>query len=171
MIPIGVLSQNKETLVSAIYGITDDGTGIFLKGNYPIIPKYEAQGSLYYSFTNEYYQNFKVPYRIMNLNLGASRYIYESLNGVLNFKGGLGLSVGQEVSYVSDELKSYLDSTLTKINSKPELVYGCFVNLEANYVLSNYFSLSLMGNEFIHFNSKMGNYVSFIGLGLTYHIF
>lgn len=171
LLPLCSFSQNKETLISAIYGITEDGTGIFLKGNHPILPKYEVQASLYYSFTNEYYQTFKVPYKIMSLNVGASRYIYESMNRKLNFKGGLGLLVGQEITDVSAELKNYLNNTLTSISSKPEIVYGGFLNLEANYYLSNYFSLSLMGNEFIHINSKLGRYAPFLGLGLTYHIF
>lgn len=169
--PCLLFSQEDKLTIDAAFGLMEDGTALIAKANYPVFEKFEFQGGVSYSFTRDYYEVFKVPYTNVSLNLGLSKDVFTSLNRKFVAKVGLGGLVGYETVTIDEELQNYLTLNLMSSNMENKVVYGAFGNAQINYVLSHFFSLNLLANQFYYANSDLGNLNLFAGIGLTFHIF
>jgi hypothetical protein len=109
----------------------------------------------------------KVPYNDLSLNIG---YYYKILQDRYN-RFHLSLGLGGLVGY---EILNNGDNELPNgavIDGESRLIYGGFVGGEAEYALSDTFSLILVATEFYHVNSDIGNTSFYGGLGVKYTLY
>ncbi|WP_205764430.1 conjugal transfer protein TraO [Arenibacter sp. 6A1] len=158
---------NYASSIGLSTGYAEDGIGIMANYNYHLNRYSYAQLGVFGAIAEDK-GTYDIPYTIFTVQPGYFRKIWEERN----FKryslhlGGGGLLGYEVINNGNNDLENG-----ALINGKSQFIYGLFLGLEAEIRLGSSFSLLLKGNEFYHFNSDVGNFYPYIGLGLRYFLF
>lgn len=163
-----VHAQMRGNLASSVGvsgGYVEDGFGVMGTFNFhPNRFKY-FQISVLAAFAED--NATDIPYNIFTIQPGLyyRAYISPRKNFSL-FLGGGGLFGYEVINNGSNELPSG-----ALIDAKSQFIYGGYLGAEAEFALSNDFSLLVKANEYYHINSDVGNFYPYAGLGLRYFLF
>lgn len=161
----GQLRGNLASSVGVSGGYVEDGFGAMGTFNFhPNRYKY-FQISVLAAFAED--RPTEIPYNIFTIQPGLFYRVYISpRQGFSLFLGGGGLFGYEVINNGSNEL---LSGAL--IDARSQFIYGGFLGAEAEFALSNDFSLLIKANEYYHANSDVGNFYPYAGVGLRYFLF
>lgn len=148
-------------------GYTTNGFAVLGVYYHGLSDRSDIHISLYFSVAESKSDAMKVPYNDLSLNIGYYYKILQDRYNRFHLSLGLGGLVGYEIINNGDnELPNG-----AVIDGESQLIYGGFVGGEAEYALSDTFSLILVANEFYHVNSDLGNTSFYGGLGIKYTLY
>lgn len=109
-----------------------------------------------------------IPYNVFTIQPGIFYrvFIAPRRKNISIFLGGGGLFGYEVINGGSNELPNG-----ALINAKSQFLYGAYLGGEAEFVLSNDFSLLVKANQYYHANSDVGNFYPYVGAGLRYFLF
>ena len=165
---VSLQAQMRGNLASSVGvsgGYVEDGFGVMGTFNFhPNRFKY-FQISVLAAFAED--GPTDIPYNIFTIQPGLYYRVYISpRRGFSLFLGGGGLFGYEVINNGSNELP-----TGALIDARSQFIYGGYLGAEAEFALSNDFSLLVKANEYYHVNSDAGNFYPYAGLGLRYFLF
>ena len=164
LIPLSNTSNAQDGAVAFTGGITSGGFGSLISYNY-YWDRYQTdfiQGSILLTNSYQKTNDIKVPYNEFTLNIGYYKNIFENRSGALKIAAGVGGVFGYEaVNNGNNELP---DGSIILSNSN--FIYGAFAGLDIDIFLTDKYSLVLKANEYYHANSKLGEFMPYIGTGV-----
>lgn len=150
-------------------GYVEDGLGVmFTYNNHMDRRSYIQVSILGTSSVDKVKDLYEIPYNVFTLQPGYFYRFYESRykKNFSAFVGG-GALLGYEII---NNGENTLDNGAI-INAKSQFLYGGFVGVEAEYVLSDSFSLLFKANQYYHANSDVGKLFPYVGIGIRYFMY
>lgn len=162
---ISCYSQNERNPIGAIIGFAKDGYGAMVTYNYSL----QGRKSMIVSalFTDATYsaEVDKIKYSDITLSLGYSFPLNLSKRRKLiaDFDAGgvLGYELYRNENYDLSRGKIVPDNS--------EVIYGAYVGLGIDYLISKRTYFFIKANGYYHANSDLNTFVPFAGIGLKYY--
>lgn len=148
-------------------GVVQDGLGGLLTYNYFVNRHDFIEASLFLTAAKFKYQTktetqIKIPYNDFTVNAGYSTNILTNDRNTYN----LNLCAGGVFGYETlNKGETELENGAI-LESRPGFIYGAYIGLELDVSITDAMSILVRGNEYYHANSKLGEFVPFIGAGL-----
>lgn len=163
--PVLVFCQQSSIGISG--GYASNGIGTIAEYNHYFKERSIINSSIYYSFSSINEKGQEINFSDITLNVG---YFYRVLKtGKSRFSinlGGGGVAGYEVINNGSNTLDSG-----AILNAESKAIFGAYVGSQINYFISNYFSLSLVTNQFYHANSDIGELAFYTGVGIKYFVF
>lgn len=150
-------------------GYVEDGLGIMFTYNNHLSRRSYVQVSILGTASEDKAKGiYKIPYNIFTIQPGYFYRFYESSvrRNFAAFVGG-GALLGYEIINNGDKV---LENG-AEINARSQFLYGAFVGVEAEYVLSDSFSILGKVNQYYHANSDVGKLFPYAGIGIRYFMY
>lgn len=162
-----VQAQRYESAIEFSPGYAQEGFGFKVSYDYFHNRTDFLQGSFLASFSNDGIHNgMKVSYSDYLLSFAYFTPMYKTRdNSFMLFFGG-GPSLGYES--VNHGESNLLDGSM--LTSKSSFLYGLYSGLNAEYYLSDSFSLFAAIDLYYHFGSQLGNVHFYSGVGIKYFL-
>ncbi|AWX44792.1 hypothetical protein HME9304_01797 [Flagellimonas maritima] len=159
--------QRSKTAVEFAPGYAQEGFGIKGAFNYYHNRTDYLHANILATFSKEKTSTaVTVPYNIFLFNAAYFTPVIKSKDNSNSLYTGGGISLGYES--INGNEPDLEDNSL--LVSESGLLYGFYGGINADYFLSDSFSLILPIDLFYHFGSDLGNIHFFTGLGVRYHI-
>lgn len=166
LFPFWLHSQTQEG-VGLNAGYTDGGFGAL--AGYSIYPdRYQFfEISAYFGFSKDKFKGNEIPYSVYSVNVGYYNRVFNSRARNFNLFVGGGPLLGYEIVNNGDK---FLDNGAI-IEAESKFLYGGYIGLEGELIITYDFSLTVKAMEFWHPSSDLGKFTPFISLGFRYIIF
>lgn len=105
--------------------------------------------------------NVDLSYNLMALTLGYFYNVPLDAKNKANLNLGIGFTTGLEEINKGEKILE----TGAELSSTGGLVYGPYAGIELELYLSDKFSFILLGNEYYHINSEIGDFTLYAGGG------
>lgn len=160
-------SQSYSDAFSINIGVVQDGFAGLANYNY-FLDRHDFidAGLLLTSASYQYKDQIKIPYNDFTFNAGYSKNVYFNQRNTFNANIGGGGVFGYETLNNGD--KKLPNGAL--ILSESSFIYGAYIGLDLDYVITDSFSLSIKANQYYHANSSIGQFVPFIGIGTRIYL-
>ncbi|WP_075344136.1 conjugal transfer protein TraO [Tenacibaculum agarivorans] len=159
--------QAQRSSVGVSGGYTSNGFGAMVEYNHFWKEKNSINSSVYYSLASIDQGTETLDYNNITLNVGYYRRLINFEDGRFTNEIGGGGVIGYEIL---NDGKEELD-TGAVIEGESQVIYGAYIGTNFNYFISDFFTVSLVANQFYHVNSDLGNYATYVGLGIKYYVF
>ncbi|WP_169929298.1 conjugal transfer protein TraO [Flavobacterium croceum] len=154
-------TRAQDAAIAVSGGLTQNGFAGMLSYNY-YYNRYQSsfiQGSIL--FTSAKSKSYKIPYNEFTFNAGMYFLALKNRSEAIKITVGAGGSFGYEsINNGSNEL-----STGEVIVSKQKFIHGVFAGVDADFYLNDRLSFVVKANEYYHFNSDIGKFFPYMGVG------
>jgi len=162
-----IVVNSQQSSIGLSGGYTTNGIAGIAEYNHHWGSHSTINSSLYYSYNTIKENELEALYSDITVNVGYYHKVHNAEQGRFKILLGGGGVIGYEII---NNGKDVLDNGVG-IKGESQIIYGAYVGTNLNYFISDAFALSLVGNEFYHINSDLGNFVFYVGVGLKYYVF
>ena len=161
---IGIYTSYAQGIDISV-GYSPNGVAANINYNHYLENSY-VQIGLYGSYANTKYEEYKIPFSDITMQIGYFLPVLENRKQTIQFSVGAGVTAGYEIISKGGEFLS----NGAKVKSMSSFIYGGFLSGELNFTISENFFGLLKYNHYYHLNSDLGNLYSYAGLGIRYYI-
>lgn len=165
LLPLFVVAQQSSSGFSL--GYTTNGYGGIGEYNHYFGKASVINFSVYASQATFNGGGFKINYNNIMGNVGYYHRVHNVDRGKFRVLLGGGGTIGAELSKIKES--PFDNGTFNTTDTK--LIYGGYIGSNMNYIISEYFALSLVLNQFYHANSDIGKFAFYSGLGIKFFVF
>lgn len=150
---------NKSIDISA--GIADGGYGAEIAYNHYTYRRDYFQTFAIVNYNQQIYKQYEIPYLFGGIGFGYYTPIsFDRRERFFISIGGGGLIGYEQINEGEKELPNG-----ALINSDENLIYGLFAGIELENRITQGVNLLIKGKQQYHFNSDLGNFSTYIGVG------
>jgi len=160
---ISMYSQSHKTALSITGGIVDGGFGGLVALDYKVNEFDYLQFSAQANFTDLDFGDIEVPVDLYAFNAGFFFDVIRNNKRKFGLALGGGASVGNEIINGNEEQLE--NNQLLNIETS-QIVIGAFAGLDADIFLIPTVALNIKAQQIFHFNSEIGDFTPYAGLGI-----
>ncbi|WP_378173145.1 conjugal transfer protein TraO [Aquimarina sp. SS2-1] len=160
---ISIYGQSHKTALSLTGGYVDGGFGGLVTLDYKVNEFDYLQFNVQANFTNLDYKNVDVPVNLYAFNAGFFFDVLRNNKRTFALALGAGGTVGYESVNNGDEI---LENNLLLDFDPNTVVFGAYAGLDADIFLIPTIAINIKAQETYHFNSEIGEFSPYFGLGV-----
>ena len=160
---ISMYSQSHKTALSLNGGYVGEGFGGIVSFDYKVNEFDYIELSLQGNFTDLEFNEIDIPVNLYAFNAGFFFDVIRNNKRTFALGLGGGATLGNEIINNGDELLE--NNQLLNVETS-QFVFGGFVGLDADIFLIPTVALNIKAQEVYHFNSEIGNFTPYLGVGI-----
>ncbi|MHA7058886.1 conjugal transfer protein TraO [Aquimarina sp. M1] len=160
---ISIYSQSHKIALSLTGGYVDEGFGGLITLDYKVNEFDYLQFNVQSNFTKLEYQNIKIPVDLYAFNAGFFFDVLRNNKRTFALALGAGGTAGYEIINNGNEVLENNQVLDVETNT---VVFGAYAGLDADIFLIPTVAINIKAQEVYHFNSEIGEFTPYFGLGV-----